>query len=280
LRSGPPSRPVRKWKSTHATLAAALLVLLAARPAVGQSPPDSADALAAGRAAFDAHDPDTALRDFEQALVADSVGYEANWRAALALITLGAGTPDSVKSPGRDSLYARAERYARRAVLADSMGADGHFILARAIGQTALTKGTKQRIRLASEVRSEALRAIELDPQHDGAYHVLGRWNAEIMRLSGVSRFFARQFLGAGIFSKASWDGAITNLERAVEIDPRRIVHRLDLARVYVDRKRYEDARRELETLDTLPIRDFNDPQYKGDGAALLRRIASKPDGK
>ncbi|MGE5232298.1 MAG: tetratricopeptide repeat protein [Deltaproteobacteria bacterium] len=266
----------------RAAFAAALLVLPAAAPAAGQSPPppDSADAVTAGRAAFDARDPETALRDFERALAADSTSYEANWRAALALITLGAQTPDSVKSPERDSLYARAERYARRAVLADSMGADGHFILARAIGQTALTKGTKQRIRLASEVRREALRAIELDPQHDGAYHVLGRWNAEIMRLSGVSRFFARQFLGAGIFSKASWDGAITNLERAVEIDPRRIVHRLDLARVYVDRKRYGDARRELETLDTLPIRDFNDPRYQADGAALLQRIESKRDGK
>lgn len=263
-----------------ATGTIALLAFLAATPAAAQSPPDSAGALAAGRAAFDARDPETALADFERALADDSTSYEANWRAALALITLGAQTPDSVKSPERDSLYARAERYARRAVLADSMGADGHFILARAIGQTALTKGTKARIRLASEIRREALRAIELDPRHDGAYHVLGRWNAEIMRLSGFSRFFARQFLGAGVFGKASWDAAIANLERAVEIDPGRIVHRLDLARVYADRKRYEDARRELEILDTLPIRDFNDPQYQADGAALLRRIAAKRDGK
>jgi tetratricopeptide (TPR) repeat protein len=260
-------------------VAGALLALLAARPAAGQSLPDSADVVTAGRAAFDARDPETALRDFEQVLAADSTSYEANWRAALALITLGLQTPDSVKSPERDSLYARAERYARRAVAADSTDAEGHFILARAIGQTALTKGTKQRIRLASEIRSEALRAIELDPQHDGAYHVLGRWNAEIMRLSGMSRFLARQFLGGAIFGKASWDQAIANLERAVAIAPRRIVHRLDLARVYADRKRYEDARRELDTLDTLPIRDFNDPQYQADGAALLRRIASKQDG-
>jgi predicted negative regulator of RcsB-dependent stress response len=114
---------------------------------------------------------------------------------------------------------------------------------------------------------------------HDGAYHVLARWNAEIMRLSGLSRFFARQFLGAGIFSQASWEGAVTNLERAVEIDPRRIVHRLDLAQVYVDRKRYDDARGQLETLDTLPVHDFNDPEYKVDGAALLQRIATKRDG-
>jgi tetratricopeptide (TPR) repeat protein len=184
-----------------------------------------------------------------------------------------------VKSPERDSLYALAERYARRAVRADSMGADGHFILARAIGQTSLTKSKKERIRRASEIRQEALRAIELNPLHDGAYHLLGRWNAEIMRLSGFTRFFARQFMGAGIFGQASWEGAMTNLERAVEIDPRRIIHRLDLAEVYVDRKRYDDARRQLETIDTLPIHDFNDPQYKADGAALLQRIATRRDG-
>ena len=255
------------------------LALLALRPLSGQAPSDSTSELAQGRAAFEARDPETALHDFEQVLAADSGNYEANWRAALALITLGVRTPDSVKSPERDSLYALADRYARRAVRADSMGADGHFILARAIGQTSLTKSKKERIRRASEIRQEALRAIELNPLHDGAYHLLGRWNAEIMRLSGFTRFFARQFLGAGIFGQASWEGAMTNLERAVEIDPRRIVHRLDLAEDYVDRKRYDDARRQLEAIDTLPIHDFNDPQYKADGAALLQRIATRRDG-
>lgn len=255
-----------------------MFLALAARPIAGQAAPDSAGDLAAGRAAFDARDPETALQDFERVLSADSSSSEANWRAALALITLGLATPDSVKSPERDSLYARAERYARRAVAADSLDAEAHFVLARAIGQSALTKSEGQRIRLAADIRREALRAIELDPRHDGAYHVLGRWNAEIMRLSGFSRFVARNFLGAGIFGQASWDAAIGNLERAVEIDPERIIHRLDLAGVYVDRKRYDDARRELSTLDTLPIRDFNDARYKADAAALRSRIASKRD--
>ena len=167
-------------------------------------PPDPASEIAQGVAAFSARQPDLALRHFENALAVDSTSYEANWRAALALITLGNETPDSVKSPERDSLFAQAERDARRAVAADSLGADGHFLLARAMGQTALTKGKNERIRLAGEIRSEALRAIELNPRHDGAYHVMGRWNAEVMRLSGFSRFFARQFLGGAIFGQAS----------------------------------------------------------------------------
>jgi Tfp pilus assembly protein PilF len=98
------------------------------------------------------------------------------------------------------------------------------------------------------------------------------------MRLSGFSRFFARQFLGGDIFKEASWAAAISNMERAVELDSSRITHRLDLARVYIDRKRYTDARRQLEAVEALPVRDFEDPRYKEQAAVLLQRIADKKD--
>ncbi len=207
------------------------------------------------------------------ALGSDSSNSEVHWRLALALVDLGKLIPDSVKSPERDSLYALAEEHAREAVAADPADANAHFLLALAIGHGSLTKSKQERIRRAAEIRSEALAAIELDPGHDGAFHVLGRWNAEIMRLSGFSRFFARSFLGAGIFKQASWEGAIENLERAVQLDPSRIYHHLDLAEVYVRRKRFADARAELAALDTLPLRDVLDSTYRADAARLLTRI-------
>jgi len=253
------------------------LTMLRPTAAAAQAPdPARPSPLAEGIAAFAAREPAAALRHFEEALAADSTSYEANWRAALALITLGAQTPDSIRSPGRDSLYAQAERYARRAVRADSNNAEGEFVLANALGRTALTKSTDERIKLAGEVRRAALRAIALDPAHDGAYHVLGRWNAEIMRLSGLSRFFARNFLGAGIFGQASWEQAITNLQKAVELDPDRIYHRLELARIYADRKRYQEALDQLGRISSLPDRELLDPLYREQALALQRRIADR----
>jgi tetratricopeptide (TPR) repeat protein len=207
----------------------------------------------------------------------DSLGYEARWRRAIELVDLGKQIPDTVESPTRDSLYALAERHAARAVAANPLGADGHFALALAIGHAALSASRDERIRRATEIRTEALAAIELDPRHDGAYHVLGRWNAEIMRLSGFSRFVARRFLGAGVFRYASWAGAIECLERAVQLDPSRIYHHLDLAEVYIDRKRWGDARAELEALAALPERDVLDSAYKIRAAELLERIATGP---
>jgi len=223
-----------------------------------------------------AHDLRTGVAHYEAALATDSTDYEANWRAAMALLDLGQQIPDSLPSAERDSLYARAERLARRAVATDSTGADAHFAVAAAVGLASLTKGKKERIRRAQVVRDEALRALELNPRHDGAYHILGRWNAEIMRLSGLSRFFARSFLGAGVFKQASWEEAIANLQRAVQLDPGRIYHRLELAEVYADRKQWDDARAELDRVQTLPDREVLDPLYRARAAELAARIADK----
>ncbi len=252
--------------------AAFVAFLSLASPLAAQSAPGH---LALGVAAYDARDPAAAAEQFRTALADDSLAYEGNWRLALALVDIGKQIPDSVKSPARDSLYALAERHASRAVAAEPAAANGHFALALAIGRGSLSKSKEERIRRATEIRTEALAAIELDPGHDGAFHVLGRWNAEIMRLSGFSRFFARSFLGAGIFKYASWQAAIANLERAVQLDPSRIYHHLDLAEVYIDRKRFADARAELEKVDTLPLREVLDSAYKADAAALLAKIAN-----
>ena len=237
---------------------------------------NASDHVGLGNAAMQVHDLRTALAHYQAALALDSTAYEANWRAAITLLDEGQQIPDSVKSPERDSLYARAERLARRAVAADSLGADGHFALAAAVGRASLTMGKKDRIRRARLIRDEAQRAIELNPRHDGAYHILGRWNAEIMRLSGLSRFFAKRLLGAGVFGEASWEGAVSNMERAVALDPGRLYHRLELAEIYVDRKRYDDARTELAQLAALPDREIMDSVYRRQGRELAKKIANK----
>jgi tetratricopeptide (TPR) repeat protein len=259
--------------SVYRFIAVALLGSSAAAPVLAQGVKDH---VALGTAALQVHDLGTSLAHYEAALAIDSTAYEANWRASIVLLDQGEQIPDRVKSPKRDSLYARAERLARRAVAADSLGADGHFALAAAVGRASLTMGKKERIRRARVIRDEAERTIAIDPRHDGAYHILGRWNAEIMRLSGLSRFFAKTMLGAGIFSQASWDGAISNMERAVALDSGRLYHRLELAEIYVDRKRYDDAREQLTEVAALPDREIMDSIYRREAAALEQRIAKK----
>jgi tetratricopeptide (TPR) repeat protein len=223
-----------------------------------QSPADHVDL---GMGAEEAHDVRTALQHYQAALDQDSSNYDANWRGAMTLLTLGEQLPGGAKNPDRDSLYAQAERYARRAA---------------SLGRESLGKGKKDRIRSAAEIRREALRTLALNPKHDGAYHILGRWNAEIMRISGFSRFFAKKFLGAGVFNQASWDKAVYNMEKAVQLDSTRIYHHLELAEIYADRKRVAEARTQLRLVDSLPQREIMDSAYKREGAALARRLAKR----
>jgi tetratricopeptide (TPR) repeat protein len=254
---------------------AALLALAAARSLAAQT---TEDHIRLGVEAQLARDPQTALSHLEAALALDSTSYEAFWRAAENLLDVGKQIPDSVHSAERDSIYARAERLARRATELDPGGADGHYALATAIGRASLTKSKKERVRRAAEIRAEALRALEIDPDHHKTYHVLGRWNAEIMRLSGFQRFFAKTFLGGKIFNAASWDSAVVYMDKAIALSPENIYHHLDLAEIYIDRGRYGEARIHLNQVETLPVFDVMDPAYKERAASLLAKIAGKKD--
>jgi tetratricopeptide (TPR) repeat protein len=249
----------------------AIWCLLAPLPLAAQG-----DEIAAGIQAADAHDFATARREFNAALRRDPVSYEANWRLALVLIDVAKQTPDHVKSPARDSLYREAESYARRAVAAKPGGAEGHFSLANAIGRASLSMSAKDRVRRATEVRAEALRAIEIDPHHDGAWHILGRWNAEVERLSSVERFFAKTFLGGAVFSTASWDAAERDLRLAVQYAPSKIVHRFDLAEILISRQEWAAAKQQLDMVASLPSVDVSDTSYKRQARERMPKVMEK----
>ena len=252
---------------------AACLAALLAGPAAAQTVPEF---VARGVTAYDARNPTLALREFQAALALDSTSYTANWRASISAVDIGKQTPDSVPDPTRDSLFRLAERYATRAVTANPEGSDGYFALANAIGRTSLTLGKKERVRRATEIRADALRSIELNPSQDGAFHVMGRWNAEIMRLSGFERFFAKSFLGGAVFNEASWDRAVAYMKRAVELRPEFIYHHYDLALIYIDTKEWALARQQLALIPSLPLIDVMDPAWKREAAGLLQAIANK----
>jgi tetratricopeptide (TPR) repeat protein len=243
------------------------LLMVYAGTAVGQTatPP-----LTLGDIAYAALDVPAALKHYEAALEADSMRYEALWKAARAAVDLGDETTDRDL---RTELYRRAARHARRAVEVKPGDAEGHFHLARSLGVAALTMGVRDRVKYATEVRSAALRALELDPKHPGAMHVLGVWNAEVMRLSGFERVIARTFLGGRVFGSASWADAIRYMEEAVAVDPDRLTHRLDLARIYRDVRQKAKAREQFEAVVNGPARDYGDVRFKREAAEELAKL-------
>ncbi len=208
-----------------------------------------------------------AFAHYEAALAADPNLYEALWKASREAVDLGEFLPDEGQ---RKTLYTKAEGYGKRAVSANPGDAEGHFSLARALGRKALTMGKRDRVKYAGEVRTEALAALALKPEHAGALHVMGMWNAEVMRLNSVERFFAKNLLGGKVFNSASWNDAVSYMERAVAAEPDRISHRLDLGRIYADVGNVAKAREQLAWVASAPMHDYNDAHYKEEAAKAL----------
>jgi len=245
----------------------AAIALSAARTAQRQS---AAEHIALGDREHAALDAAGALKHYEAALAVAPDNYDALIKAAYDAVDLGEFNPNVDQ---RASLYRRGEQYARRAVAANPGAAEAHFQLARAIGRNAMTMGARDRVKYAGEVRAEALEALRLDPTHSGALHVMGVWNAEVMRLNGLTRLIAKKFLGGKIFGEASWDNAQRYLEQAVALDSTRIAHRLDLAAVYADRGKRAQAIEQYEWIGRAAPADFNDRSYKAEAARRLREL-------
>ncbi|HTI06707.1 MAG TPA: tetratricopeptide repeat protein [Gemmatimonadales bacterium] len=224
--------------------------------------------------------PDVQLRHYQAALAIDSLSYEANWKAARAIADVAKqiqSNADSLKRR-RDSLYGVGRVYAERAVRADSTKPDGHYVLSMVLGRLSRTKGSKERVRFAKIIYDEATKAVQIDSNYHLAHHVLGAWNAEVKRLSGFQRFFAKMLFGGGFMDKANWNDAVRHLETAVRLAPDHIYHRLELAEVYMDLGRYAKAREQLQAIAALPPVDVLDPQYKEDAAAYMNDIKNKKD--
>jgi tetratricopeptide (TPR) repeat protein len=254
-----------------------LILLLLAASAPRLAAQTDGELIARGDSLTDALDPAGALEEYRAAFMSNPSSYEAMWKFAGAQIDVAKQLREKQYKDLRDSLYWVARIYAEAATSTDSTDAEGFFMLSQALGRLSLTRGGRERVRFAKEIYNSAAKAIQYDPTHDGAYHVLGSWHAEIKRLSGFTKFFATTFLGASFMGQAQWDSAVVYLERAVELRPEYIYHRLELARVYVDLERWEEARAQLEAIAGLdPTTDVDDPIYKEEAADLLAEIRDR----
>jgi tetratricopeptide (TPR) repeat protein len=230
----------------------------------------AAEQIAIGDSIYARFKPDESLPHYIAAIGSDSSNYEALWKAARTEIDLAEAERDEAR---RDRFSKSGEALARRAIRVNSQDAEAHFHLARALGRRALTVGVRDRVKFGTAVRDEALEALRLNPNHPGALHVMGVWNAEVMRLNSVQRFFAKNVLGGRVFGEASWDKAVSYMERSVAVDPERIVHHLDLGKIYADLGNKAKAREQFEMVVRGRRIDFSDPAYQREAKALLEKL-------
>ncbi len=211
-----------------------------------------------GDAALTKFDLPNATTAYKRALKLDSRNYEACWRLARAVADAGTLETDSSK---KKLLLIEALEYARGAVRLNPTGSKGHALLSVVVGKLALYMGGRTKVELSKEVKTEAEKAIALDPTEDIAYHVRGVWNREMVELNWFLRKFAEVLYGA--FPPASLDEAIKNLRRAAELAPKTVPHQVELGITLAATGQWAEAKRTLDLALTMPNTWVTDDVYK-----------------
>lgn len=243
-------------------------LLLVVGIALAQESP--ADFIAKGDKARDAFDNQEALKWYRQAYAADTNNCQALWKVSRTLIDIGEMAEEDVQRKN----YYEGEAFARKAVQRCPNDAQAHLALAIAVGRVALMEGGKKKVSLSKEVKYEAEKTLELDPNNDIAMHVLARWNREVANLSGILKAFAKILYGG--LPPASNEKAIELFKKAIEIKPNHINHHLELGITYQELGQYSLAKAEYEKVAALPIGVFNDPEHKKEAAQRLAQVMKK----
>ena len=110
--------------------------------------------------------------------------------------------------------------------------ADAHCWWAVARGRVGQTRGVMNSLFMVPGLKRELARALELDPENRTAYDALGVMYYELPGIAG------------GDLNKSE-----DYLKKGIDIAPNYTLLRLDLAKVYMREKRWDDAREQLEAV-------------------------------
>jgi tetratricopeptide (TPR) repeat protein len=161
----------------------------------------------------------------------------------------------------KQALGGKALDYAKRAVQAGPENAQAHLSLAIVYGKIAFLQPAKERVKYSRLIKQEVEKSIGLDSQNDLAWHVLGRWHYEVANLSAPLKFFAQTLYGK--MPEASNEQALECFQKAVALNPKRLMNEAELGRTLAILGRKDQARAALEKALEMPSREKDDDETK-----------------
>lgn len=165
----------------------------------------------------------------------------------------------------------QALEYAQRAVKASPNMADSHLAVAICWGKMTPWLGNKQKVEASRQIKESSEKATKLDPKNDYAWHMLGRWHQALAEVGGVTRAMASLVYGG--LPAASLEESERCLKKAVELNPDRLVHQVELGRTYAQMGRKEEATKYLQKGLSMPNKEKDDPETKERGRYTLTTL-------
>jgi len=204
----------------------------------------------------DAGHAEQAIRLYKAALKRDPKNHEALWRLARSYKWQG----DMARSmPERIKAYRASQLCAKKSVALRPEALNGHLMLGIAHGLVGATEGGLKAARLLSLVKQEMDIVLKKDPENEIAHLVYGVMYRVLPGILGGSN------------SKS-----IRALKKAIQSNPHRTTHYLELAKSYLEKGKKKAARKSLLGLlaITQPSDRVQAKSDRKDASALLKKLS------
>ena len=178
---------------------------------------------------------------------------------------------DATSAQDKLRLGSTAVNYARRAVVLNPNDPEAQLAVAISYGKLEPFESNREKFEAVHIVKDSIDKTIKLDPSNDLGWHVLGRWHERLAEVNPVLRAMAQ--VAFGKLPDSTHEEAVTCYEKAIALNPNRLMHYVELGLVYAQMGRTDDARRLINTGLSMPNTEKDDPEIKRQGREALTKL-------
>ena len=178
---------------------------------------------------------------------------------------------DAAKRDEKLRLGNIAVGYSRRAVALAPKDPEAQLSVAISYGKVLPLQGKREQVDNSRVIKAAAEKVLELDPRNDLGWHVLGRWYFNMANVGTVKRALAQ--LAYGKLPTATNDDAVRCFAKAIELNPSRLMHYIELGRTYAEMERPAEARKFISKGLAMTETEKDDPETKSKGREVLAKL-------
>ena len=165
-----------------------------------------------------------------------------------------------------------ALEYGRRAAAYGPRDSDAQLSTAISYGKMQPLLSTKSQLESSRQIKVSVDKALALDPNNDLAWHILGRWHRSFAEVSSVKRTLASMVYDAEL-PQCTHEDSVKCFQTAIRINPKRLMHYIELGTTYHSMEREVDAKKFLNHGLAMPSVEKDDPDLKKRGREVLAKI-------
>jgi tetratricopeptide (TPR) repeat protein len=169
------------------------------------------------------------------------------------------------------NLGSTAVEYAKQAAALAPNDPEAQLAVAISYGKLELLESNREKFEASRIIKNAADKVIELDPGNDLAWHVLGRWHMALADVNAFERALAT--VAYGKLPESTYQEAARCFEKAIALNPNRLMHYIELGRVYTHMGRTDDARSFIKKGLAMQETEKDDPETKREGQEVLSKL-------